>query len=131
MFKFLGKVGSPGGQYDQPVNMAVHQRFDALDLRGLIAADAEQQLLRIHVDDGFDFVKQLRAERVGGGWNHQSDGVGDGAAQCASRIIDRIVEVCRGGSHTSCDVVVFGAFSGKHAGDGGDGDVGQRGDVRD
>ena len=41
MFKFLGKVGSPGGQYDQPVNMAVHQRFDALDLRGLIAADAE------------------------------------------------------------------------------------------
>lgn len=63
MFKFLGKVGSPGGQYDQPVNMAVHQRFDALDLRGLIAADAEQQLLRIHVDDGFDFVKQLRAER--------------------------------------------------------------------
>ena len=64
MFKFLGKVGSPGGQYDQPVNMAVHQRFDALDLRVLIAADAEQQLLRIHVDDGFDFVKQLRAERV-------------------------------------------------------------------
>ena len=65
MFKFLGKVGSPGGQYDQPVNMAVHQRFDALDLRGLIAADAEQQLLRIHVDDGFDFVKQNGSVAVG------------------------------------------------------------------
>ena len=131
MFKLRGKVGSPGGQHDQTVNMAVYQRLDALNLRGLIAADAQQQLLRIHVDDGFDFVKQLRAERVVGGRNHQADGVGDGAAQRARRIIDRIVEVCRGGSHTSCDVVVFGAFSGKHAGDGGDGDVGQRGDVRD
>ena len=98
-----------------------------MNLRGLIAADAEQQLLRIHVDDGFDFVKQLRAERVGGGWNHQADGVGDGAR----RIIDRIVEVCRGRSHAACDVVVFGAFAGKYAGDGGDGDVGQRCDVRD
>ena len=115
-------------QYYDGIGM-IRSYLDETD--DVIAADAEQQLLRIHVDDGFDFVKQLRAERVGGGWNHQSDGVGDGAAQCARRIIDRIVEVCRGGSHTSCDVVVFGAFSGKHAGDGGDGDVGQRGDVRD
>ena len=64
MFKLRGKVGSPGGQYDQPVNMAVHQRFDALDLRGLIAADAEQQLLRIHVDDGVRF-RQAVARRTG------------------------------------------------------------------
>ena len=67
MFKLCGKVGLPGGQHDQTVNMAVYQRLDALNLRGLIAADAQQQLLRIHVDDGFDFVKQLRAERVVGG----------------------------------------------------------------
>ena len=76
MFKLCGKVGLPGGQHDQTVNMAVYQRLDALNLRGLIAADAQQQLLRIHVDDGFDFVKQLRAERVVGGRNHQADGVG-------------------------------------------------------
>ena len=54
----------------------------------------------------------LRAERVVGGRNHQADGVGDGAAQRARRIIDRIVEVCRGRSHAACDVVVFGAFAG-------------------
>ena len=131
MFKLCGKVGLPGRQHDQTVNMAVYQRLDALNLRGLIAADAQQQLLRIHVDDGFDFVKQLRTERVVGGRNHQADGVGDGAAQRARRIIDRIVEVCRGRSHAACDVVVFGAFAGKNAGDGGDGDVGQRCDVRD
>lgn len=63
MFKLRGKVGLPGGQHDQTVNMAVYQRLDALNLRGLITADAQQQLLRIHVDDGFDFVKQLRTER--------------------------------------------------------------------
>ena len=124
MFKLRGKVGLPGGQHDQTVNMAVYQRLDALNLRGLITADAQQQLLRIHVDDGFDFVKQLRTERVVGGRNHQADGVGDGAAQRARRIIDRIVEVCRGRSHAACDVVVFGAFAGEDAGDGGDGDVG-------
>ena len=100
-----------------------YSKFTELQLT-LPVADAEQQLLRIHVDDGFDFVKQLRTERVVGGRNHQADGVGDGAAQRARRIIDRIVEVCRGRSHAACDVVVFGAFAGKNAGDGGDGDVG-------
>ena len=52
-----------GRNDDDAVDLAGHQRFDAFVLRMLLVADAEQQLLRIHVDDGFDFVKQLRAER--------------------------------------------------------------------
>ena len=83
-----GKVSAGCGHHDQPVHMAVGQRFDAFRLRFLRGSDAQQQLLRFGVDGRLDLVEQLRGERFRGARNDQTDGFRHVAAQRARCIVD-------------------------------------------
>ena len=83
-----GKVSAGCGHHDQPVHMAVGQRFDAFRLRFLRGSDAQQQLLRFGVDGRLDLVEQLRGERFRGARNDQADGFRHVAAQRARRVVD-------------------------------------------
>ncbi len=125
------QIGARGGDDDQPVDVASGQRFDAVLLLLPRAANAKQQLPGVVVDDRFDLIEQLRAEGFRGAGNDQSDGFGGVAAQGTGRVVDGVAELFGRRAHASGDVVVFGAFAGKHARDGGDGHIRQRRDIGD
>ena len=116
---------------NQPIHMARGHQHDAFLLHFRRPPDTQRQLPAALVDQRLKRVDKPCAERILNARHNQADGSRHGGTQRAGRKIHRIVEAVGRGPYAAGDVVVLGAFAGKHTGYRGRGNICDGGNIDD